>query len=397
MPIPLVGFVVILLLLVLSAPFNVAFKNEKSHEELPPSVKQQTDIQYQQQDSGIAQAFTQYKKKVAQVWGDEAVLPDAKRDVTYRDNLHQRSIVDYEEGVVTVELAVPTDKAQNAGMLRTHLAAAVGKTILQGGDDRSMEEIAADPDHQPQHETSALVGLIANEDGSAFSIEDLEDFQSSMAEAMQSRPLTGEDGNERIVISTEFKMVSDHLRIQAEKFRDSIKRYAVQNDIPAPLIYALIETESAFNPLARSPIPAFGLMQLVPETGAREAFKFLYSRDQVVSERHLYMPDKNIELGTAYLNLLYHRYFKKVKNPESRKWLAVAAYNAGAVTVVGAFSGRYSSAKFASTYFWKKQAFRKINNMAPSQVFTYLRKHLPAGETRDYIYKVKSRVEKYRT
>lgn len=396
MPIPLIGVVLVLVLLVLSAPFKTPFKDDVAPAPPAASARSETDNRYERQGAEIAQAYAQYKQKVAQVWGEEAVVPDAKRNVTYRDNLRQRSVVDFEEGVVTVELAVAPDKAQDSDTLQSQLATAVGQTVLQGPDDRSIVEMAEHPD-APQHRgPSALVGLIANEDGSPFTLEDLEDFQTVAAKAMLTHPLTGADGEARVVVTTEFKLVPDHLRVQAEKFRDSIERYAQQHAMPAPLIYAIIETESAFNPLARSPIPAFGLMQLVPQTGAREAFKFLYSKDQVVSERHLYIPDKNIELGTAYLHLLYHRYFKKVKDPESRKWLAVAAYNAGPINVVSTFAGRYSRAKFASTYIWKRQAFKKINKMPPAKLFTYLRRHLPARETRNYLYKVHSRVDKYR-
>lgn len=395
-PIPLLGLALVLVLLVLSAPFKTGFKDEKIHEEPPPTARQETDNRYREQEGEIALAYRQYAKKAAQVWGEDTVIPDARRDVTYRDNLAQRSIVDFEEGVVTVELAVPPGAANDPAALKIHLASAVGQTLLQGVDDRSILEIAKDPNVHKHAGPPALVGLIANEDGSPFSLDDLDDFQAAAAGSMQTRPLTGEDGEARIVVGTALKMVPNHLRVRAEKFRDSIERHALKHDMPAALIYAIIETESAFNPLARSPVPAFGLMQLVPGTGAREAFKFLYSKDQMVHERHLYMPDKNIELGTAYLHVLYHRYFKKVKDPESRKWLAVAAYNAGPISVVSAFSGRYTRAKFASTYLWKKQAFNKINKMAPAQVFAFLRKHMPATETRDYINKVRNRADKYR-
>lgn len=385
-----------LVLLVLSAPFKTSFKAENAHEAPSVTAKQETDNRYQRLDKEIAQAYQQYKKKVAQVWGEDTVLPDAKRAVNYRDNLRQRRIVDFEEGVVTVELVVTPDTAKDAAALKSQLAVVVEQAVLQGADTRSILEIAKQPNAPEHRGPSLLVGLLANEDGSLFSLEDLEDFQTASVESMLTRPLTGEDGAARVVVSTELKMVPDHLRVRAEKFRDSIERHALKHAIPAALIYAIIETESAFNPLAKSPIPAFGLMQLVPASGAREAFKFLYARDQVVNERHLYVPEKNIELGTAYLHLLYHQYFKRIKDPESRKWLAVAAYNAGPVAVVSAFTGKYNRAKFASTYTWKNKAFKKINQMAPGELFAYLRKHLPATETRNYIHKVRSRERRYR-
>jgi membrane-bound lytic murein transglycosylase C len=360
-----------------------------------PSQQQQREARYQRQREKIREAYSEYRKKVSRVWGAETVVPDAKRDVTYRDNLTQRSIVDYEAGLVKVELVVPPAKAEDTQAVKAALASAVTQTLQQGPDDRPITEVATNPAPPPAQLPPVLAGLVAKEDGSPLTEADLEDFKTAKVRAMQMRALRGEDGKERIIFSTHFKMVPEHIRVLAEKYRDSVERYARQHIIPTALIYAIIETESAFNPRAKSPIPAFGLMQLVPETGAREAFKFLYDKDQVVKERHLYVPDKNIELGTAYLHILYHRYFRAIKDPQSRLWATIAAYNTGPRNVIKTFSGKYTRKRFSSSYVWKRHAINKINRMGPKRVYVYLRKHLPDGETRRYLKKVRTRLPKY--
>jgi membrane-bound lytic murein transglycosylase C len=191
-------------------------------------------------------------------------------------------------------------------------------------------------------------------------------------------------------------MVPEHIRIRAEKFSESINTYAREQLIPAPLVYAVIETESAFNPYAKSPIPAFGLMQLVPTTGARDAYKFLFAKDKIVSERYLYDPDNNIQLGTTYLHLLYYRWFRKIKNPDSRTWAMIAAYNAGSDSVISAFTGRFSKKNYPSRYSWRRHALKKINKLSSQQVYKQLRAFLPAKETRNYLKKVRHRMTKYK-
>lgn len=365
------------------------------HKALTSNTKNKRAAAHKKHEKKLQKAFRQYKKKVAKVWGKEAVIPDSKKDVTYRDNYKQRSIVDYDEGVVKVELALKPGIAKNSKTAHRKLVAAIRKTIKQAPDERSIIEIAKRPTPPSTKRPAVLAGLVANIDDSPLSPEELVDFARAIAAAIQTRSLTGKDGKQRVVISTEFKLVPDHIRIRAEKFSDSVNAHAQEHNIPKELVYAVIETESAFNPRARSPTPAFGLMQLVPKTGARDAYKFLYSKDKIVKERYLYDPDNNIQLGTAYLHLLYFKKFKKIKDPEARKWATIAAYNAGSDSVVRSFTGRFTKRNYTSRYSWRRHAMKKINKLSGEQLYTHLRKFLPARETRNYIKKVRNRMAKY--
>lgn len=390
-------FIAVFLLSLCGMPLPVSADHNAYHsrQTAAAATKKKVVTGYRQQSREIKAAYRQYIRKVTRVWGNAAELPDAKRDVTYRNNLKQRSIIDYEQGVVKVELAVDPAQAKNRGAVKSELATAIGQTLSQRVDRRVITDIAENPTPPPGSGPAALEDLIANVDGSALSAADLQDFKAAKSHAMEMREITGGDGERRVLVSTQFKMVPEHIRIRAQRFAHSVEHYSRLQDIPAALIYAIIETESAFNPRAKSPIPAFGLMQLVPERAARDAFRFLHSKDRVVKERYLYVADKNIELGTAYLHILYHRYFKGIKDPLSRQWATIAAYNAGPRNVIKAVAGKYSKRKYASSYFWKQKALKTINNMNAKQLYSYLRKRMPAGETRRYIKKVRGRMEKY--
>jgi len=384
-----------LLLAVTSVAAGHLPSHKTEHKALTSKTTNNLSAAHKSHEKKLQKAFQQYKKKVAKVWGKEAVIPDSKRDVTYRDNYKQRSIVNYDEGVVKVELALKPGIAKNPKTAHRKLAAAIKKTIEQAPDERSIIEIAKRPTPLSSTQPAVLAGLVANIDNSPLSTEELADFAKAIATAMQTHSLTGTDGKQRVIISTEFKLVPDHIRLRAEKFSQSVNTYAKEHNIPAALVYAVIETESAFNPRAKSPVPAFGLMQLVPRTGARDAYRFLYSKDKVVKERYLYDPDNNIQLGTAYLHLLYYKRFKKIKDLEARTWATIAAYNAGQDSVISAFTGQYSRRNYPSRYSWRRHAMKKINKLSAEGLYKHLRRHLPAKETRNYIKKVRNRMVKY--
>lgn len=80
------------------------------------------------------------------------------------------------------------------------------------------------------------------------------------------------------------------------------------------VILSLIRQESVFNPRARSPVGARGLMQLMPTTAR--------TMRRSIRDKHLVNPEINIELGTKYFNRLYKRY-------DGNLVYVLSAYNAG--------------------------------------------------------------------
>jgi soluble lytic murein transglycosylase-like protein len=124
-----------------------------------------------------------------------------------------------------------------------------------------------------------------------------------------------------------------------ERFEPLVQEHSARQSLRPDLVRAVIQVESGFNPRARSPKGAMGLMQLMPGT----------ARDLGV--RNAYDPDENIRGGTMYLRHLLDRF-------DGNEELALAAYNAG-----------------------------------PEAVDRYGRRVPPYRETRDYVRKIGSATE----
>ncbi len=95
-------------------------------------------------------------------------------------------------------------------------------------------------------------------------------------------------------------------------FADLIDHVAAREGVDPALVRAVIEVESAYQPQARSPKGAMGLMQLMPDTARRYGVADPYD------------PGANIEAGIKHLKALLDRFAPS---------LALAAYNAGEAAV----------------------------------------------------------------
>ena len=97
------------------------------------------------------------------------------------------------------------------------------------------------------------------------------------------------------------------------------RRSAFEANLNAAFLLAVSRRESAFNPRARSPTGARGLMQLMPATSRLIADRI---RERRPNTDELYLPEINIRLGAHHLARLMDRYGRN-------RALVAAAYNAG--------------------------------------------------------------------
>jgi len=98
--------------------------------------------------------------------------------------------------------------------------------------------------------------------------------------------------------------------IAAEIVTPLIESSAKANQLPEPLVRAVIEQESRYRPCAVSRKGAQGLMQLMPDTAG------------ALNVKDVFDPKENIAAGARYLKQLLDKY-------KGDNRLALAAYNAG--------------------------------------------------------------------
>ncbi len=115
----------------------------------------------------------------------------------------------------------------------------------------------------------------------------------------------------------------------------TIRKLGEIHNIDPALIKAVVMAESAFNPRAKSPAGARGLMQLLPETA------------RLVGVHDIWDPEQNLEGGTRFLKQMLMRF-------GSRR-LAVAAYNSGPKAV--AKYGGVPPYRETRTYVQRVEAF----------------------------------------
>lgn len=168
---------------------------------------------------------------------------------------------------------------------------------------------------------------------------------------------------------------SRSLQARAERYQPAVETWSRRYNLNADLLYAIIYTESSFNPNLISGRDAHGLMQVVPNTAGGEVKKFLGETGNPTTEE-LLNPSTNIQYGAAYFRLLLKRYFPGVKDSLSREYCAIAAYNAGSSQILKLFGPT------------RDEAFQGINRLTPEQVLDILLTKAPSRETRGFLKKV---------
>ena len=101
-------------------------------------------------------------------------------------------------------------------------------------------------------------------------------------------------------------------------YRETVLAESMKNELPPSLVFAVMHTESGFDPMARSSVGAMGLMQITADTLDWTIYRL---GEEAQPEGILYDAEANIKYGAALLRLLTNE-FGRVEN-------VLCAYHAG--------------------------------------------------------------------
>ena len=340
-----------------------------------------------------------YQKELGTVW-DQPELSTKKTWVTYSEDKQTKNKVDFEKQTITISTQVGKDKSLADEELRKKLRALILQNqaqafkedkVAQAVEKKSKEKLKLVKTSQVRP-TPIVLPLVTNDPKPSPKKVDkiVDDLLKGKKETVEK---SAKQSNKVVTVEIPIpkaKVMADHrvnkLPRKAQEISSPVAEFAKKANIDIELVYAIIETESAFNPMAKSPIPAFGLMQIVPGSAGMDATQKLFGKGRILSPSYLYDRDQNIEVGTTYLNILYFSYLKGVKDPLSRLYCVIAAYNTGAGNVSKAFIG---TKKLGN-------ALPVINSKSPQEVYDHMIKNLPYEETQNYLKKVVTRMPKYK-
>lgn len=314
-------------------------------------------------DSLIQKQINAFIDELFKTWGDKHIATP-KEYVKYTDHYQSRALIDFASGHIRVETVAEKDS-------KTALKNAIVSTLLTPDDPTQVDLFSTAA--VPAGKTPFLYGLVVDQDKQAvryaWRANRFADY------LIQHRYRRYESGG-KVRHAVDFDMSSDYQGKQQHRYQNEVLRQARRFKIEPALIYGIIQTESAFNPYAVSSAPAYGLMQIVPSTAGRDVHQLLHNRPGQPSKNTLFKPASNIEYGTAYLSILFNRYLAGVKDPKSREYCVIAAYNTGSGNVLKAFHSD------------RQSAIAKINRLNSQQVYNHLTKHLAYAEARRYLVKV---------
>lgn len=137
------------------------------------------------------------------------------------------------------------------------------------------------------------------------------------------------------------------------QYGEEIEESAKERNLDPNLVRALILQESYYNPHAKSPVGATGLMQIMPPTAQEHARRL----GIVFALSRLESPNVNVSIGTYHLKMLVDMF-------RGNEYLAVAAYNAGQGNVI------------------------KWRRAAPGRPIDEFIESIPFQETRNYVKRV---------
>jgi membrane-bound lytic murein transglycosylase C len=366
------------------------------------NYKKELNAGYKEYVDTLSKGFIQYKKELSKYW-KKPELSSKKVFVEYSKDKKIRKKVDYAKNYIEIDVISKNENEAKKKIAKSLAKLAIETTKKAVNNNPVLKKVEKKLSNNPKLQNVIKKDTPTNEPivGDMIfkkppTIKKVINFATHEVKKHKIFKKPSKIKN-NFVFTIRIKLPSKAFLAKAKRFKYDVLKRSSQFNIQAPFIYSIIHTESSFNPMARSYVPAFGLMQIVPTTAGADAYKMLYGKKKILTPGYLYNSHNNILIGSAYLKKIYYGYMRKIKNPVSRFYCSVAAYNTGAGNVACAFNSNEKNARGVTVCRRSRgdynilKAASKINSMTPDQVYNYLLANLKYDETKNYLKRVTKR------
>lgn len=321
--------------------------------------------------------YQEYRNRILERWGDKTVISNNHQYVVYQEELGSRIILDYKANEIILEsIDGSTPKVGEAL-----------KFLRKTSINQALKNDPVLPNYDLNFINGSLLDSFIS-DSDIDTVVASETHEKDTANVKSTNLSNEENSSSRDINRVRLNLNDDLYFKRAKPFVEPSLKAASDYDVDLDLILAITQVESSFNPMAQSPVPAFGLMQIVPESAGLDVNTLLNEIESPPTSAILFKPEQNLAFGAGYLHLLNSRYLTSIENEESRLYCIIAAYNTGVGNVASVFHPQGKKIIAPS--------IKVINTLTPKDVYDRLYKHLPYKETRDYLYKVTTALEKFK-
>ena len=324
---------------------------------------------YSVQDS----LFIQFKEQIEREWNEyrESTM---KEWVSYSRDFRGRSLVDFEAGKIAVEAVMPSEE-EDAKEKAVELVKEQLKAIVTEKDET---------------EKTVLESQVSNplNPSEILTPDNIDRIAEQIVESAKPTEVLGGDNVMRVRYSISLELVPDHIKRRAEQYRPYIEQKCRRFQVRPSLVLAIIHTESFFNPKAYNRHGnAYGLMQIVPRYAGIQMNRILYNKQSEPTANELFNPERNLEMGIAYINWLSNNVWQDVQNETNRNYVVICSYNGGHGSVHQAILGkrRFNSQE-------RTEMMNTLSTMDSEVLYRKLRTDIPWEETRNYIKTVRERM-----
>ncbi len=358
-----------------SVLFGSEFQNYlKAHNDEFTKYQKDIDNDFATYKKAYDEAFKEYKSEITKKWPTPEISTNFKW-VEYDRGYDSKKVIDYQKKLIGIEVIAKNSKEAeqkigkifddlftydvNKGFLNDILEQKISKKLGYG--------------REPLQSNEKLIGDMYKKDE-----------QQSIKNTIVADKLKEVKFNNTLIYKMEIPFPPNALLVKAKLYKNTVKEQAKKQNLDEALIYAIIENESSFNPLAKSNAPAFGLMQIVPQTAGVDSYYAIYGQKRLLTSEYLFEPTNNILIGSTYLNILYYTYLKDIKDPKNRLYCTIASYNGGSGGVASSFGAKSIT-----------QASNEINSLSSDELYKKLMEDLSSNETKKYLFKVRKSFNEY--